>query len=71
MMFICKITEVKICVSLREHHDVTFAENDAATYTLCYGPHRKPILTATLLKFSQIQIETSTKMYTPFLIGIN
>ena len=31
MMFLYKIKEVKICVPLREHHDVTFAENDAAT----------------------------------------
>ena len=35
MMFIYKITEVNICVPLREHHDVTFAENDAAAYTPC------------------------------------
>ena len=40
-MFIYKITEVKICVSLREHHDVTFAENDAAAYTPCLRPNRK------------------------------
>ena len=30
MMFIYKITGVKICVSLREHHVVTFDENDTA-----------------------------------------
>ena len=30
MMFIYKIKEVQICVSLREHHDVTFAETDSA-----------------------------------------
>ena len=30
MMLIYKITEVKFFVSLREHHDVTFAENDTA-----------------------------------------
>ena len=28
MMFIYKIKEVEICVSLREQHDVTIAEND-------------------------------------------
>ena len=38
MMFIYKITEVKLCVLLREHHDVTFAENDAAAYMSCLGP---------------------------------
>ena len=38
MMFICKITEVKTCVSLREHHDVTFAENDVAAYMLVKDP---------------------------------
>ena len=32
-MFIYKIKEVKICVSLREYHDATFAENYAAAYT--------------------------------------
>ena len=26
----------KICVSLREHHDVTFAKNDTAAYTPCF-----------------------------------
>ena len=30
MLLIYKITEVKIFVSLHEHHDVTFAENEAA-----------------------------------------
>ena len=39
MMLIYKIMEVRICVSLHEHHDVTFAENDAAAYTLCLWPH--------------------------------
>ena len=34
MMFIYKITEVKFYVSLREHHDITLTENDAAAYTL-------------------------------------
>ena len=54
MMFIYEITEVKICLSLREHH-VTFPEDDAAAYTPCLGPQRKLILTAILLKFSQTQ----------------
>ena len=53
MMFKYKITEVKYRVSSREHLDVTFAENDAAEYMPCLGPHRKLILTAILLKFSQ------------------
>ena len=34
IILIYKIMEVKICLSLREHHDVAFAENDAAAYTL-------------------------------------
>ena len=33
--------EIKFFVSLREHHDVTFAENDAAAYT------GKPVVTDT------------------------
>ena len=45
MMLIYKITEVKIFVLLREHHDVTFAENDAAAYTPCLWQHRKLIMT--------------------------
>ena len=59
MMFICNLTKVKICVALREHHDVTFAENDAAAYTPCLhvGPHRKLILTVILLKFSRTNIK--------------
>ena len=39
MMFIYNITEVKICVSLREHPNVTFAEYDAAdAYVLFRTP---------------------------------
>ena len=73
MMFIYKIMEENICVSLREHHDVTFAGNDAAAYIPhhdvtfagndaaayipCLGPHRKLILTVILLKFSQINLK--------------
>ena len=53
MILMYKITEVKMCVSLREHHDVTFTENDAAAYTPCLWPHRKLILTAILLNVSQ------------------
>ena len=56
-MFIYKISEVKICVSLRKHHDVTFAENDPAAYTQCLGPHRKLIMTAILLNFSQTNLK--------------
>ena len=40
MKFIYKITEVKICVSLREHHNVIFAEDDAALYMPYKGLHR-------------------------------
>ena len=42
-----------MCVSLREHHDVTFVEYDAAAYTACLGTHKKLILTAILIKFLQ------------------
>ena len=44
MMFIYKIMEVKIFVSLREHHNNTFADNDVAAYTSCLGPNRKFII---------------------------
>ena len=44
-------------MSLREHPDVTFAENDAAAYTQCLGPNKKLILTAILLKFSKTNIK--------------
>ena len=44
-------------MSVREHHDVTFAENDPAAYTPCLGPHRKLILTVILLKFSQTYLK--------------
>ena len=30
MVLVYKMTEVKSCVSLREHHDLTFAAHDAA-----------------------------------------
>ena len=56
MKFIYKITEEKMSMSLREHHDVIFAEMDAAAYTPCLGLHRKLILTAILLKFSQTNL---------------
>ena len=58
ILFIYKITEVKICMSLWEHHDVTFAENDTAAYMLYLGPHRKLILTASLPKLSQTYLKT-------------
>ena len=57
MMFIYNITEAKICVLLCEHPDVTFAENDIAAYTPCMGHHRKLILTAFSLKFSQTNLK--------------
>ena len=44
-------------MSLREHHDITFAESDAAAYMPCLEPHRKLILTAILLKFSQTSLK--------------
>ena len=50
MMFIYNITELKICVSLRKHPDVTIAENDDAAYTPCLVTHKKLILTAIPLK---------------------
>ena len=52
-----KITEVTFCMSLRKYHDVTLAVNAAAAYTPCLRPHRKLILTAILLKISQINLQ--------------
>ena len=57
MMFLYKITEVKIWVSLHEYNNVTFAENEAAAYTPRIGPHRKLILTDILLNFSQTNLK--------------
>ena len=54
MIFIYKITEVKFCISLRKYRDVTLAANEASAYTPCSRPHRKLILTAMVLKISQI-----------------
>ena len=44
-------------MSLRKHHNVTFAENDPAAYTQCLGPHRKLIMTAIQLNFSQTNLK--------------
>ena len=57
MILICKITEVKFCISLRKHVDVTLFANEASAYTQCLQPHRKLILTTMLLKFSQINLK--------------
>ena len=62
IMFLYKTSEVNICVLLREHPNVRFAENDAGAYTPCLGPHRKLILTAVLPKFSQSSVKI---MYIP------
>ena len=56
-MFIYKITGVKFCMPLRLSHDVTLAANAAVAYTPCSRPNRKLILTAILLKFSQINLK--------------
>ena len=53
MVFIFKI---KVCISLRKYRNVTLAANEASAYQLCSQPHRKLILTAMLLKFSQIDL---------------
>ena len=55
-MFIYKITGVEFCVTLRKYQDVTIAANDAAVYTQCLRHHKKLILTAILLKLSQINL---------------
>ena len=57
MMFINKITDVKLCMSLRQYRDVTLTANDAATYTPCLRLHRKLVLTAILLKISHINLK--------------
>ena len=57
MIFIYKITEIKFCISLRRYRDVTLAANEASAYTQCSQPHRRLILTALLLKLSQINLK--------------
>ena len=57
MIFIYKITEVKFCISLRKYRDVTLAANEPSAYTQCSQAHRKLILTAMQLKFSQIYLK--------------
>ena len=57
MIFIYKITEVKFNILLRKYRDVTIAANEASAYTQCSQPPRKLILTAMLLKFSQINLK--------------
>ena len=57
MMFIYKITHVKVCISIRKYNNVTGCANDAAACTPCLQPHRKIILTAILLKISQINLK--------------
>ena len=54
MIFIYKTTEVKFCISLRKYRDVTITTNEASAYAVCSQPHRKLIVTAMRLKFSQI-----------------
>ena len=57
MMFIHKITGVKICTWLREYHEVILAENDADAYTPFLRSHGKLIFTAILFKTSQINLK--------------
>ena len=57
MIFIYKITEVKFCISLRKYRDVTLAANEASAYTPFSRPYKKLILTAILLKCSQINLK--------------
>ena len=52
-----KITEAKLCMLLRKCHDMILDANNTAAYTPCLWPHRKLILTAILLKFSQINLK--------------
>ena len=42
---------------LRKYHDMTIAANDADVYALCLRLHKKLILTAVLLKISQINLK--------------
>ena len=57
MIFIYKIREVKVYISLRKYCDVTLAANKTSAYTQCSQPHIKLILTAMQLKFSQINLK--------------
>ena len=56
MILLYIITKVKGCISLRKNRDVALAANEASAYTPCSQPHRKLILTAMLLKFSQVNL---------------
>ena len=53
-MFIHKITEVQLCMSLRKYHDVSVAANDDTAYTQSLRPHRKLTLTTILLKIYKL-----------------
>ena len=44
MMFVYKITERKLCMSLCKNHEVTLAAKDPASYTPCSRPHRKLLI---------------------------
>ena len=44
-------------MSLRKYLDVSVAANDATAYTQCLRPHKKLILTAIVLKISQINLK--------------
>ena len=57
MMFIYNITEVNFLLSLRKHHDVTIAINDAAPFTPCLELLKNLISTAIPLKISQINLK--------------
>ena len=57
MIFIHKITEVKICTSLCKYREVTHAANEPSAHTTYSRPHKKLILTAMPLKFSQINFK--------------
>ena len=57
MMFIYKITEVKFCASLREDHDVIFAEMTLLHIRHMIDSIDQLILTDILLKFSQTNLK--------------
>ena len=57
MIFIYKMTEVKFYMSLPKYRDTIISANEASAYTQCSQPNKKLILTAMLLKFSQINLK--------------
>ena len=57
MIFLYKITEVNLLISLRKYHDVTIAIHDDAPYKPSLESYKNLNSTAFWLKISQINIK--------------